>query len=1163
MYLDKVLLLFLIIIASCQQPEENTLFRQISSAKSGIDFSNDLTESYGYNMLLFSNYYTGGGVGIIDINNDNLPDVIMGGNQVSSRLYLNKGDLKFEDITEQAGLTTDRWITGISVVDINSDGYEDIYLSVSGLKNISSTQNQLFINNGDNTFTDRAEEYGLGEQEQTTHTSFFDYDQDGDLDAFMAINPSDFSLFYMGRIKKPRLNGESRSTDKLFENLGNGKFQDVSKKAGILAEGYSLGVNTSDFNSDGLTDIFVSNDFVYNDLLYINNGDGTFRNELKSMVDVSSYASMGNDAADINNDGTIDLITLDMLPEDSYREKILVPSSNFNTNLRTLKLGYHPQFTRNMLHINNGDGTFSEIGQMAGISRTDWSWSSLFMDLDNDGYKDLFVSNGFRRELGNLDYINYNEFSPFTNPGADIQGQIDGINNTPGIPLANYVYKNNGDLTFTNTVKEWGFELPTYSNGVVMSDLDLDGDLDIVINNIDMQASVYENLSDQKLEHHYLDILLTGYGQNMGSIGTRIILHHDQSKQVLEINPYRGYLSSVENQAHFGLGDNDKVDSIKVYWPDGKSSLHKTTAVDTVLTLSYPEASAVEPLIADRDVPKQFFSDITSTSNISFKHRENKQIDFHKQFLLPHQHSKLGPGIAVGDVNGDGIDDCYVGGAHGQSGQLFIQLPNATFQSQQWAIDDEYEDMGALIFDYDGDGDNDLYVASGGTHADANSPLYQDRLYLNDGRGKFKRTTGVLPDMYVSSSSVSASDFDKDGDLDLFVGGRIVPGEYPSIPQSFLLRNDGGAFVNIIDDVAPELGKIGMVTQGLWTDYDNDEDIDLLVVGEWMPATLYEYEAGRFNNKTADLQLNSSTGWWNSIVGSDFDHDGHMDYILGNYGTNNNYDASVNHPLELYSKDFDNNGSIDPILSKNYVDGSHPIISRDQFLGQLAFLKSTYTSYESYAATTTKQLFSEEDWDDVSINNATTLETSILMNYGGDSLQKINLPQELQLSPIFAGVSLDIDGNGQDEILLSGNFYSNNASSGPLASSTGALVEYINGQTIVSRGHTIGIDYRGDRKSLVAIKLSTGDIAMISAVNDGELTLHKVNSDIQTLPYEAQEYRARIRMTDGTVLMKESYYGSSYLSHSSRILILPNDWQEVTFIDYSGEERRVLRQINN
>jgi len=417
--------------------------------------------------------------------------------------------------------------------------------------------------------------------------------------------------------------------------------------------------------------------------------------------------------------------------------------------------------------------------------------------------------------------------------------------------------------------------------------------------------------------------------------------------------------------------------------------------------------------------------------------------------------------------------------------------------------------------------------------------------------------------MYVSSSSVAASDFDQDGDLDLFVGGRIVPGEYPSIPHSFLLRNDGGHFVNIIDEVAPELGKIGMVTQGLWTDYNNDEDIDLLVVGEWMPVTLFENEAGQFTNKTADLKLNNSTGWWNSIIGSDFDQDRHIDYILGNYGTNNNYDASVKHPLELYSKDFDNNGSLDPILSKNYVDGNHPINSRDQFLGQLSFLKSTYTSYESYAATTTKQLFSEEEWGDVSINNATTLETSILMNYNGDSLQKINLPQELQLSPIFSGVNLDINGDGYDEILLSGNFYSNNASNGPLAGSTGALLENINGQPAVSRGHTIGLNYRGDRKSLAMIKLSSGDIAMISGVNDGELTLHKINSDIQTLPYEAHEYKALIKMSDGALLTKESYYGSSYLSHSSRILILPHDWQEVTFVDFSGEERIILREHNN
>ena len=1154
-----VTILLLLLAVSCQQSTDNTLLRLVPGSRSGIEFSNDLRETYGENMLLFSNFYTGGGVGIIDINNDNLPDIIFGGNQVSSRLYLNKGGLKFKDITESAGIVTDRWVTGISVVDINSDGYDDFYLSVSGLSNISKTNNQLFINNGDNTFTDQAAAYGLDEKEQTTHTSFLDYDQDGDLDAFMAINPSDFSLFYMGQIKKRKLNGEARSTDKLFENLGNGTFKDVSKQAGIGSEGYSLGVNTGDFNSDGLPDIFVSNDFIFNDILYINNGDGSFTNELNSNVNVSSYASMGNDAADINNDGNIDFITLDMKPEDSYREKLLVSASSYNTYKRTLSLGYHPQFTRNMLQINNGDGTFSEIGQLAGISKTDWSWSSLFIDLDNDGFKDLFISNGFRRELGNLDYINYNEFSPFTNPGSDLQSQIDGINNAPGIAIPNYVYKNNGDLTFTNKVEEWGLELPTYSNGAASVDLDLDGDLDLVVNNIDMEASVYENLSNKKFNNHYIDVQLVEYQGNRTPLGSKIFVYTNGKQQMIEVNPYRGYLSSIERKAHFGLGDNiSSVDSVKVYWPDGRLSMLTAVGIDTIINVAYASSSTLQNSTLHKESSDQLFTDITSSAKLNFRHQENNQVDFHKQFLLPHQHSKLGPGIAVGDVNGDGYDDCYIGGAHGQSGQLFIQQADGTF-TKKWSAGSDYEDMGALFFDFDRDGDNDLYVASGGTHAYDIPENFEDRLYINDGRGNFEMSTGVIPKNGRSSSSVSASDFDKDGDLDLFIGGRIKPREYPSAPTSVILKNEGGRFIEVTEQVAPGLKNIGMVTQGLWTDYDNDNDVDLVVVGEWMPITLFENNNGQLTDKTSQLGLAQQTGWWNSITASDQNSDGRLDYILGNLGANNEYDISGENPLVLYSKDFDNNGSIDPILTKRYIDGEYPIASRDRFLSQLTYLKSNYTSYESYAVTKTKELFTEEDWQDVTIHEAATFDNSILMNFGKDSLQRLSLPKELQIAPIFGSVSVDITQNGTEEAIISGNFYSNNASNGPIASSTGALLRRTESDYSVTRGHDNGLNYRGDRKALATIELANGHLAIVSTVNDNDVSLHKIESQFATQRYEEDEFKAIITLQDGREILRESYYGSGYLSHNSRLLILPQDWETVSFYKFTGEQRLVSR----
>ncbi|MFY0688131.1 MAG: VCBS repeat-containing protein [Cyclobacteriaceae bacterium] len=1143
----KLLLPFICLaIISCQTKDQ-TLFRLVSSSESGINFSNQLKESYEENMLTFSNFYTGGGVGILDINNDGLPDILMGGNQVSCSLYLNQGNFQFEDITKKAGLTTDRWVTGISIVDINSDGFDDIYLSVSGFWRRWNTKNLLYINNGDNTFSELANAYGLDEQEQTTHTSFLDYDQDGDLDAFMAINPTDFLLFYMGRAQKPKQNGEARSTDKLYENLGNGTFIDASKKAGIRYEGYSLGVNTSDFNSDGLIDIFVTNDFVTNDILYINQGDGTFVNELKSQMHVTSHASMGNDVADFNNDGHLDLITLDMLPEDNLREKMLVPSSNYNHYQHVIRLGYQPQFTRNVLQLNNGDGTFSEIGQLAGVSRTDWSWSSIFADLNNDGHKDLHVTNGFRRDLGNLDYIRYNEHSPFSNPESAMKGQIDEMINTPGVPLPNYVFQNKGDLTFSNKTKEWGLALPTFSSGAATVDLDLDGDLDLVVNNIDMPASVYENNTSKE---HFLKIELRGSVANTRGIGSRIYAYTPEGQQMIEVNPYRGYLSSVENVSHFGLGKNTKIDSLVVIWPDRRKSAIKDVPSDTTLIIIHQQANGSGGI--KKTVRQNLFEEVTQNMHVDFKHKENSQVDFHNQFLLPHEHSKLGPGLAVGDVNGDGLDDFYIGGSHQQLGKLYVQKVSGGFEDSEWDLDPEYEDMGAIIFDFDGDNDNDIYIASGGTFGYSDPRKFQDRLYINNGDGAFVRSD-KLPEMPMSTGTVVAADYDLDGDLDLFVGGRIMPREYPNAPVSYLLNNNQGIF-EIVDLRA--LNDLGMVTQALWTDYDNDLDPDLLIVGEWLPITIFKNNDGTIAPNP--IQLEQSSGWWNSIVPLDHNADGKLEYLLGNLSGNNAYNGIGSSELTMTAKDFDQNGSVDLLMSRQYIDGHYPTSSRDAFLGQLPYLKTRFSSYQSYAETTADQIFSEKEWLESTHHKVDILANSLLtfddsLNHQLEALSPVN-----QISPLFGGVTLDLNNDGKEEALVSGNWYSVNVNNGPFTGSTGALISENNGQRVTQRGHEIGISLRGDRKALSRITLANNLVGLISTVNDGAASVHLLKKEVQTLSFQPNEFKAIIQLNDGHQLIKECYYGSGYLSQSSRHLTLPENSQKIEFISYSGARRAIV-----
>ena len=917
-------------------PHEPPVFKQLPATRTGIDFSNTIRENEQDNVFEYINIYTGAGVAAGDINNDGLTDLYFSGNQVPGRLYLNKGNLQFEDISASAGILNSRWGTGVTLADINHDGWLDIYVCVSGNGTDEERANLLYINNGNATFTEQALAYGIADSRPAMHASFFDYDRDGDLDLFMILNPADQAA-QVNSIRPRKLDGESASTDVLYRNNGNQTFTDVSAKAGILTEGYSLGLAVSDVNRDGWPDIYVSNDFIGNDVLYINQQNGTFTDQASRYFKHTSYAGMGNDVADFNNDGLVDIIELDMRPADNYRQKLIIPAARYDRFQLMLSTGYDPQYTRNTLQLNRGNGpdgypTFSEIGFLAGVSSTDWSWSALLADYDNDGDRDLFVTNGFLRDLGDLDYINYQTAlnHPMGSAEAKRTKKLEAIQQLKGVPLHDYLFENTDKLTFVDRSADWGIKKPGFSNGAAYVDLDNDGDLELVVNNINEAAHVYENQTSQLTKHHFLRIKLTGSVANPNGIGTTLRLRYSGQQQYYEHFLNRGYESSVEPVAHFGLGNVAVVDSLEVQWPDGTFQLLRGVPANQLLTLDHRNTYEKPPARKATDSP--LFKEVSRSHRLEYLHRENHQVDFKVQPLLPHLHSQEGPHLTVGDVDEDGLEDLYIGGAAGYPGQFMRQQADGTFVNQPLPYDSLSEDGGALLFDADGDLDLDLYVVSGGTAHPKGSDYYQDRLYLNDGAGYFEKAARALPNLTASGSVVAASDYDHDGDLDLFVGGRIIPAAYPMPPRSYLLRNDTPApaaenaegrkvkFTDVTSESVPALTQPGLVTAALWTDYDGDGWEDLLVTGEFMPLRFFRNNQGTLEERTEETGLSHTYGWWNSLAAGDFDGDGDPDYLAGNLGLNARFRATPNEPLCIYASDYDNNGSMDPVMCY-YVQG--------------------------------------------------------------------------------------------------------------------------------------------------------------------------------------------------------------------------------------------------
>ncbi len=1087
-------------LTSCATKKNSTLFEEVPASLSGIAFINKLEPTLNLNILDYNYFYNGGGVAAADFNNDGLTDLFFTGNKVSSALYLNKGNFKFEDVTEKAGVSTKNWATGIAVADVNNDGLQDMYISYGGYATPSQRVHQLFINKGidkDGTpnFKDEAGAYGLADTNYTTQSVFVDYDKDGDLDLLLANHYQDMTN---PNYPNPILNnGNSSSNAKLYRN-DNGHFTELSKAAGILSEGYSLGVVVSDINKDGWPDVYLAKDFTYDDALYINNKNGTFTESIRKYVQHTSRFSMGCDIADYNNDTFPDIFTADMMPDDNERQKLMNIAMNNDRFNYALSLGYLPQYSRNMLQLNNGPDrkgnySFSEIGQLAGVYKTDWSWSTLFADLDNDGWKDLFISNGIPRDITNNDFITYRSQIVMDRSNISIEEMkkdlLSQIEKLKPVDKPNHVFANNKDLSFSDKSEEWGLAKNGMSNGAVYVDLDNDGDLDIVTNDLNSEASVFRNKSDQFSANHFIRIKLTG----QYAFGAKIFVKLGNGlQQFIEHNPCHGFQSSQDPIEHFGLGKDSVIDEIKVVWLDGKEQTMQQVKANQLLNFNYNDAkpAAEETVVASKS--SSIFTDITELSGIDFIQHQNDFEDFNFEPLLPHRFSRNGPYVSVGDVDKNGLDDCWIGGAAKIAGKLLLQQTGGKFLMKDMP-DQGYEDMGGAFFDADSDGDLDLYVVSGGNVYNPATPTYEDRLYLNDGKGNFARNNNALPKLYSSGSIVVATDFDKDGDLDLFVAGRVMPTKYPFTPHSYLLRNNGkGQFEDITAQVCPEIGNIGMVTSASWTDYNNDGYTDLIVAGEWMPVTIFKNEKGILK-KLSNPILQASTGWWFSLAAADMDNDGDIDFVAGNLGLNNKYGASPSTPLSVYVKDFDGNGSTEPILSYFLKNKEYPVPDRDQIVSVMPSIKKQFDIYAKFAASEFNQVFPAEKLEGATKFRVTNFASVYIENKGNDLFEMHPLPIQAQFSAVQSIQLADYDQDGKKDIVLAGNFYSPDFMTGRYDASIGLMLKGNGKGGFKPLSPAVsGIHIYGDARALATLKINN-ETVIISAVNEGRLQVFRLN----------------------------------------------------------------------
>ena len=1192
MKLFRLLLIssFIIWLAACNTKQAG-LFEKIAPSHSGIDFNNKIEENDSINPLDVVNIYNGGGAGIGDFNNDGKQDIFFTGNMVPCKLYLNKGDFKFEDVTDRAGVAGEgRWARGVSVVDINNDGLADIYICNTIYKDSLRRRNILYINQGNDKegiphFKDMAAEYGLDIHIQSTMASFFDYDNDGDLDMYLTVNEASTGYDQTVFRKRNTPVDQRPSIGRLYRNdwdtsLNKQVFHDVSQAAGFVFAGYGHSATVCDINNDGWKDIYVADDFISSNILYINNHDGTFSNRAKEYFKHTSLNAMGQDIIDINNDGLPDVIELDMNPPDNYRKKMMMNANNYLVYQNFDIYGYQYQYVRNTLQLNQGPAlhegdsigspVFSDISFMSGISQTDWSWTPLVTDFDNDSYRDIIVTNGFPKDVSDHDFTSYRAKSTGLTSKKEIIRQI------PEVKLDNYAYHNNGDLTFKDVTAEWGLSIPTFSSGAAYADFDNDGAMDMVISNINGEALLYRNTKRDKdtINSHFLEIKFKGDKQNINGLGAFATIYYDHGKlQTYENNPYRGYLSTIQCVAHFGLGAASMVDSIVIKWYNEKKQTIKNVKANEVLTVDIADAkdnfSFHQPALETNSL----FKEVTVASGIQYKHKDFDAIDFNLQSILPHKFTEYCPALAAGDIDGNGLDDLVAGGNSGSQAQVLLQQATGQFIQKDLLnvangfTPNKIKDEGLLLFDANGDGIPDLYITSGGFQNTRGNIAYQDRLYINDGKGNFTLDSNALPKNYTSKLCVRSMDFNKDGKLDLFVSGRVDPWNYPKPVSSFIFRNDTQngivKFTDVTDEVAPDLKNIGMVCDALFTDFNNDGQTDLLLSGEWMPLTFLRNIDGKFKNITAASGIDNKVGWWNSIVAGDFRHTGRTDYIVGNTGMNTLYKPTDQYPIYCTANDFNNNGAYEAIPSLFLKDQKgelkeFPANGRDDIIERIPALKKRFDNYKKFAEATMDDIFPADKRKGAIRLKANMLQSCYIRNDGGDKFTMIPLPKEAQISILNGMVADDFDGDGNLDVLINGNDFGTDISIG--------RYDALNGLVLKGDGKggfaplsilQSGIYLPGNGKALVKLMGSKGNYMVAASQYRDALKLYSLKKNTQNVKINADDVSAVITQENGQIQKEEFYYGSGFLSQSSRFIAIDKNVSFVQVTDSKGNIRKL------